>query len=205
MPAAPLEVWMCSFGSCISRLGGTLQNLHGQLKRQLKSTKRAHIEGGTKKVLAWPITSVAPPPSSVSVRAAAPLPRSIHHESPQLSLGLCVSGACARRRAGACDRGAERDNGDRDRRVPGVARVRKAAGAEGDGSGRGWDGGWSGAYGMERRLGWLAGRRGLEKNWRRLEKIGEGCVRSGRREREGRRRGEALGALDCEACESHDV
>lgn len=38
------ESWLAAFGSCLARLGGALQDLHGQLNRQVKSQKRAQLQ-----------------------------------------------------------------------------------------------------------------------------------------------------------------
>ena len=51
MLPSSLEVWLCSFGACIARLGSTLQSLHAQLKRQLQSAKRSPLHEGTRQVL----------------------------------------------------------------------------------------------------------------------------------------------------------
>ena len=43
--------WVGAFGTCVARLGGTLQDLHGRLNRLLRSKKRSRLQTATRHVL----------------------------------------------------------------------------------------------------------------------------------------------------------
>ena len=46
-----MRQWLNSFGACVARLGGTLQDLHNQLNKQLKSDRQAKLAARARVVL----------------------------------------------------------------------------------------------------------------------------------------------------------
>ena len=46
-----MRTWLTAFGACVARLGGTLQDLHSQLNKQMRSEKKAKLQLQARNVL----------------------------------------------------------------------------------------------------------------------------------------------------------